>query len=169
MSEPQMEQSRQKPFFSSAYERSLDSQYRVPMPSEWRRRNKDLVLVLVPGMNNDLLLLPFYMMDEYMEKLSREAMLDPDLQLVMSWIGSSTRECLCDKQGRIKLDRELLESIGVESKLQMIGSLSYIRICAPENWPQKPKDMKPYLDKVKEACKGDSLSEIFRNALKNKK
>ena len=74
------------------------------------------------------------MLSRLFEKLQDESITDPKIQMAFAYLGSEARVCRCDKQGRLPLDREKLESIGVSGQLLMLGSVSHIRLCAPDNW-----------------------------------
>ena len=120
-------------FFFGEYEHSVDSQGRLAIPSEWRR-DGETRLILLPGRNNDLLLFPFDTFRDFLQKAGKLSLANKDLQIALARIGARARDCRCDKQGRIKLDRTMLDSIGVSSQLKMIGALTHIKLCSLESW-----------------------------------
>ena len=123
-----------RPMFFNSYERALDPQCRISLPSDWRSKDGDTEFVMFPAVGKALVLVPEEVLGRLFEKLQDESITDPKIQMAFAYLGSEARVCRCDKQGRLALDRKKLESIGVDSQLLMLGSVSHIRICAPENW-----------------------------------
>ena len=52
------------------------------------------------------------------------------------------------------LDRGMLDSIGVTKNLKLIGAVTHIRLCAPENW-QLPADPTEYLNEIQQISDGN--------------
>ena len=113
------------------YTHALDSQCRVSLPSEWRNRDGETVLMLIPAVGGALQLQPMEIFTEFVSKLKNKAVANPKIQLALSTLGANARICRCDKQGRISLDRAMLDRIGVGSQLRMVGAFTHIRLCAP--------------------------------------
>lgn len=136
-------------FFFGEYEHALDSQGRLTIPSEWRQQGETR-LILLPGRDNDLLLFPFVTFREFLQKAGKLSLANKELQAALARIGARARDCRCDKQGRIKLDKNMLESIGVTGQLKMIGALTHIKLCSPEKW-QSSEDLgdDTYLDEFR--------------------
>lgn len=120
-------------FFFGEYEHSLDSQGRLAIPREWRQEGETR-LILLPGRDNDLLLFPFATFREFLQKAGKLSLANRELQAALAKIGARARDCRCDKQGRIKIDKNMLNSIGVTGQLKMIGALTHIKLCSIENW-----------------------------------
>ncbi len=123
-----------EPLFFNEYEHALDAQCRVSFPGEWRKECGDSSFVMIPARGNALVLLPVAMFREFLMRARKMAVANPKVQMAFAMIGSQARQCRCDKQGRMALDRKMLESIGVSNQVKMLGALNHIRICAPENW-----------------------------------
>jgi MraZ protein len=146
-------------FFFGEYERTLDSQWRIAIPSEWRQQDETR-LILLPGRDNDLLLFPYSTFREFLLKAGKLSLANRELQAALARIGSRARDCRCDKQGRMALDREKLDSIGVKKNLKLIGAVTHIRICAPENWIQ-PDNPDEYLNAIQQVSDGtDGLDAL---------
>lgn len=116
------------------YTHALDSQSRVSLPSEWRNKDGETSLMLIPAPGDALQLQPLAVFMEFVGKLKNKAVANPKIQMALSYLGANARVCRCDKQGRISLDRAMLERIGVETQIKMIGSITHIRLCSPEKW-----------------------------------
>ncbi len=139
-----------KQFFFGSYEHTLDAQCRFSLPSEWRNRDGETVFVLLPGRDNDLQLLPNEIFQETMEKAGRFAVANRHLQAAFAYIGSQARYCRCDKHGRVAVEREKLDSVGIDRKLKLIGAITYIRICSPVQWQTPtPEAINSYWDEVR--------------------
>ncbi len=146
-------------FFFGEYEHNLDSQGRLTIPSDWRQEGENR-LILFPGRNNDLLLFPFATFREFLLKAGKLSLANKELQAALARIGARARDCRCDKQGRIKIDKNMLQSINVTNTLKMVGALTFIRLCAVETWENSNdvRDDDTCLDEFQKIC--DGLSDI---------
>ena len=131
------------------FEHSLDPQCRVTLPSDWRNRDGGTSLVMIPARDAALLLLPVETFMEFVERAKKYAVANARMQSAFAYLGSRARQCRCDKQGRIALDRKMLDDIGVKGQLKLIGAVTHIRLCAPENWnAPTPEEMAGYLNDI---------------------
>ena len=96
------------------------------------------------------------------------AIANSKLQMALAFLGSRSRQCRCDKQGRLALDRKMLDSIGVQSQLKLIGAINHIRLTAPENWQLPGEDeLEMYFDEIQKVSEGgdDNLSGLLAGVL----
>ena len=136
--------------FLGEFEHSLDPQCRVTLPSEWRDRDGETSLVMIPA-RDAALLLPVGTFVEFVERARKYAIANAKMQAAFAHLGARARQCRCDKQGRIALDRKMLDEIGVGSQLKLIGAVTHIRLCAPENWSSpSPEEMSGYLSDIQD-------------------
>lgn len=146
--------------FVGNYDHVLDAQGRVSLPSDWRNKDQETELVMIPTRDQALLLLPMATFMEFVSKAGKLAIANPKMQMALAYLGSASRRCRCDKQGRMALDREKLDSIGVKKNLKLIGAVTHIRICAPENWKQ-PDNPDDYLNEIQQVSDGtDGLDAL---------
>ena len=150
--------------FVGNYDHVLDAQGRVSLPSDWRNKDQETELVMIPARDNALLLLPLATMMEFTAKAGKLAIANPKMQKALAYLGSVSSRCRCDKQGRMALKREQLDSIGVKKNLKLIGAFSHIRICAPENWTQ-PDNPEEYFDAIQEVSDGNDGLEALGGLL----
>ena len=144
-------------FFCGDFSHALDSQWRVTLPSAWRSGEGEPHLVLFPGRDRDLLLFPYAMFREFLIRARSSALANPSAQAALAQIGRVVRDIRPDKQGRIKLEKEMLQAIGVENQLMMIGAITHIKLCAPQNWqPVELGDAGVFLDEVQKLNSGDA-------------
>ena len=151
-------------FFCGDFTHSLDTQFRVTLPSAWRCGEGEPHLVLFPGRDRDLLLFPYVMFREFLIRARSSALADPAAQAALAQIGRVVRDIRPDKQGRIKLEKEMLAAIGVEKELMLIGAITHIKMCAPENWhPAEIGDAGVFLDEVQKlnSNDGEGLSQLL--------
>lgn len=148
-------------FFCGEYEHSLDTQGRVSIPSEWRRKEGETRLILFPGRENDLLLLPFDSLKDFLAAARKAAFASRSAQEALARIGSRVRDCRCDKQGRIKIDRELLDRAGIVEQVKMVGAFTHIKLCAPQRWTQGPAKDDVYLDEFQKMI-GENGGDLMR-------
>ena len=151
-------------FFCGDFSHTLDTQFRVTLPSAWRNGEGEPHLVLFPGRDRDLLLFPYTMFREFLIRARSSALANPAAQAALAQIGRVVRDIRPDKQGRIKLEKEMLKAVGVEKDLVMIGAITHIKLCAPQNWsPVELGDAGVFLDEVQKlnANDGDGLSMLL--------
>ena len=153
------------------FEHTLDPQCRVTLPSEWRNKNGDTHLVMIPARDAALLLLPLDTFLEFVERARKYAIANARMQAAFAYLGSRARNCRCDKQGRIALDRKMLDDIGVAGQLKLIGAVTHIRICAPESWKAPtPEEMSGFLSDIQGVSDGggnDGLASLLDGILKH--
>ncbi|MCF6177749.1 MAG: hypothetical protein L3J71_18485 [Victivallaceae bacterium] len=137
-------------FFFGEYTHALDSQNRVAIPREWRQRGGDTRLILFPGGENDLLLFPFESFQDFMIQARKKSFTNRKIRAVLAQLGSRTRECICDKQGRIKLPATHLSDAGITDQVTMVGAFTYIKLCSPESWQKIQNSSDSCLDELEE-------------------
>ena len=103
------------PMFFNRYERALDPQCRISLPSDWRNKDGETEFVMFPAVGKALVLVPGDVLAKLFEKLQDESIIDPKIQMAFAYL----------------------------------GSVSHIRICAPENWDT------PSGESTVEKCLGD--------------
>lgn len=150
------EKRQRKTMFYGEHDRALDPQCRVSLPSEWRSKEGDTELVMIPAAGKALVLLPEETLHDFFEKLQDESIANPEIQMAFAFLGSQARVCRCDKQGRLPLDRKKLESIGVDGQVKMVGAITHIRLCAPQNWsvPEDEETIAGYLSNIRQVGNG---------------
>ncbi len=146
--------------FLGEFDHTLDPQCRVTLPSDWRSCDGSTELVLIPTRGKALILLPIQTFLEFVEKAKKQAIANPKVQMAFAWLGANSRQCRSDKQGRVALDRKMLDRIEISTKVKLIGAVTHIRLTAPENWelPTDEEQLGVYLDEIQKA--GDQSDDI---------
>jgi len=118
--------------FLGKFGHALDAQNRVAIPSEWRGSGADPpVFVLFHGRHDRLMLFPESVFNHFVERVRGGSFASDELQELLAWVGEKTRRCPCDKQGRVKLDRDLLTRCGIADQLELVGAVTHILLRAP--------------------------------------
>ena len=106
-----------------------------------------------------MLLFPFATFKEFLAKAGKLSLANKELQAALARIGARARDCHCDKQGRIKIDKTMLQSINVTNNLKMIGALTHIKLCSVDTWNNMPNlGDDTYLDELQKIS--DNLSDL---------
>lgn len=151
-------------FYFGMFEHSLDSQGRVAIPSEWRRREGETRFILFQGTERDLLLFPFESFRNFLIKAQKVSFANPAAQRALQQFGARARECRCDKQGRIRLEKMHLDAVDITDQVKMIGGVTHIKMCAPKNWSlDEPDGME--MEKINE---GDILAQLMEHLSNSK-
>lgn len=120
------------PLFLDTFQHTLDAQCRVTLPSMWRcPGGMDFVLFAIE--DKSLALMPQKLFRTFLADAQKQVITNPAVRRAFSAVAGRAKPCRYDKQGRMALSREMLDSIGVQEQLTLIGSFDFIRLSAPEN------------------------------------
>ena len=147
-------------FFFGEYTHALDSQNRVAVPREWRRKDGQTRLILFPGSDNDLLLFPFASFQDFMIQARKKSFTNRRIRDLLAQLGARTRECTCDKQGRIKVPSSHLAMTDISNQVTLIGAFTHIKLCSPEAWQKSQSLNGCVLDELEELNADNSNSEV---------
>ncbi|MCQ2377898.1 MAG: hypothetical protein MJ016_01640 [Victivallaceae bacterium] len=151
------------------FQHTLDAQCRVSLPCEWRDRETDTELILAPTADDALVLLPPALLDDFFERMRNASVTNAKIQRALVDFGRLCKKCRCDRQGRIALDRERLNAIGVGKELLLSGAVTHIRLSAP--LPDKKRGAETVaaaLDALDEVNRSLGLDQALKNALGGK-
>ncbi|MEA4863690.1 MAG: hypothetical protein AB7F40_12270 [Victivallaceae bacterium] len=126
------------------FQHVLDGQSRVSIPSEWREAEDGPAnYVLFRGRGDALIMFPSETFLEFVGRVRGGAFASDELQELLAWVGERTRRCQCDKQGRVKLDRTMLDDCGIGDKLELVGAVTHMLLRAPQvSEPEVGRDEK---------------------------
>lgn len=150
--------------FYGDYTHALDSQCRVSLPCDWRQKDGNNELILAPTGDRALALFPPELLADFFDRMRTASITNGKVQRALADFGRMCKRCKCDKQGRIALDREMLNSIGVTSQLQLSGAVTHIRINAPGENSSSIEETLATLDEVNMALNG-SVDSAIRNII----
>ena len=125
-------------FYLTEFEHALDKQGRVTIPSAWRNSDGSGRFVLIPSSDSSLKLMPHPLFKEMIaEKVKQISLGDNTAARELAVLGSSSQECICDKQGRIQIGQKLLSHAGITEKAALVGAIAYVQIWEPERWKKQ--------------------------------
>ena len=124
------------------FERALDPQKRLTIPSEWRRAmgDPDFVYVIRDRNGKCLDLMPKAAMETLLEKLHRRALFDPALTKAAMVIGANSEQLMIDVQGRIRISDKLLQFANLTTTVVMAGSVSMAKLWNPADYAAESTD-----------------------------
>jgi len=160
--------------FTGEFRHSIDSQRRVAIPSEWRSKGESVFYVL-PWRHHALQLMTLDSFKNLADKLKKFPSSDPKASIALAQLGAKTRECKCDKQGRIALLETMLEHAEIKKngkidpELYLVGAVNYVQIWSVNNWEEMTsmsnhEEMLDVLQRIEETP--DSLSDILKTIKK---
>ena len=125
------------------FEYKLDTQRRLAVPSCWRAENPSGRYTLIRARDGVLQLYPEQAFNEqYAEKLMRLRTGNAeDMRLARSFC-SNCILCVCDSQGRIQLPKDLLEKVGIKTRVAMIGCGNLIQLLSGERRERELAEIK---------------------------
>ena len=154
--------------FTGEYEHSLDVQGRVAIPTCWRRKDGNNIFFLLPGRHGALQLIPEESFNDLLLKARKTSFADSSASLALARLGSMAQECRCDKQGRFKIPKRLLEFSSLKDSAIMVGALTTIQIWSPDQWNKYRTADETVLDEIQRIGeRSDSLEDIIREKLDN--
>lgn len=125
-------------FYLNEFEHALDKQGRVAIPSVWRSSDGSARFVLIPSEDSSLKLMPHSLFKEMIaEKVKQISLGDNTAAGELAVLGSSSQECVCDRQGRIQIGQKLLNHAGIGDKVALVGAIAYVQIWSPERWAER--------------------------------
>lgn len=131
------------------YTHNLDEKGRIIIPSRLREKLSN-VAVVTKGFDGCLSL---YSKDEW-EKFQTSLLTLPtnmmDARKHIRVLVGSASEVEFDKQGRINLAKNLLESAAIKKECVIVGVLDHIEIWAKETWDKYYEDAAASLEEVAE-------------------
>lgn len=151
-------------FYFGTYEHALDNQGRVAIPSDWRRGEGETRFILFQGEGKSLLLFPFESFSSFLSKAYKVSFANPAVQRALQKFGSRARECRCDKQGRIRLEKGHLDTAGITEQVTMIGGVTHVMLCAPQSWNADDADGMSLaeVEKISDSS-GDILAQLLEH------
>ena len=127
--------------FVGQFDYTVDVQGRINLPGEWRSEGENSWILLPDGAQALILTTEKALMSFFAE-LQKLSLAEPSLRLAAARIGSLARSCRCDRQGRLALPKARLEAAGIDRNIRLIGAVTHIRLCAPENWESGAVDLR---------------------------
>ena len=113
--------------FMGTYQNSIDAKNRMIVPAKFREE-LGYKVVLTLGIDNCLYLYPMAKWEEFVEKLSKLPISDPNARKFARNFTGNAEELEVDRQGRITLPVSLREKVNITKELTTIGCMDKIEI-----------------------------------------
>lgn len=147
--------------FVNHFIHTVDSQRRIAIPAEWRRKDGETAFYLLPAKENIVQLIPqatFY--DQVIRKAQKMSLADARLSRDLALYASRAQRCVCDRQGRIQIDPSLLAHGKFREKVVLAGAFWHIQLWTPERWEQlnssSENDYFDIMQRINELPEGES-------------
>jgi MraZ protein len=120
--------------FLGEYQRSLDNKGRIFIPTKFRENLSKGIAIISKGYDEKCLFL--YSCENWEELVKRITSLPVSKinQEFSRWFFKSAHEEVIDGQGRIKIDKNLIEYAGLNKDIVMVGVSTRAEIWSAEIW-----------------------------------
>lgn len=119
--------------FMGTYQNSIDAKNRMIVPAKFREE-LGYKVVLTLGIDNCLYLYPMAKWEEFVEKLSKLPISDPNARKFARNFTGNAEELEVDRQGRITLPVSLREKVNITKELTTIGCMDKIEIWSRQEY-----------------------------------
>ena len=116
----------------------LDPKRRITIPAVLRNRmGAPAIVYVLPSLNGKRCLEVFQpeAFENRLEELNRASLTDPDVAEFVTMIGRVSETLDVDVQGRIRISDNLLDHIGVDRDVVIIGAMNRLQVWAAGNEP----------------------------------
>jgi MraZ protein len=135
---------------SGEYEHTLDEKNRLTLPARFRSRFAD-GLVITRGIDDCL---SVFTPDEFSQSIeSRLAKLDPlsrESRDMRRFYFSGTVEAVPDKQGRVMVPQALMQKVGIEREVLVVGVLDHLEVWDRAAWREYMKQVEENVEDAAE-------------------
>jgi MraZ protein len=124
-----------QPLYAGQFRHSIDEKNRITIPSRWRRRGTEELIVLAEATNQFLLV----MSPEEFSRMSAAAKSDPnisprDRRVFLRHLHSRAQHGIADRQGRLVLPEDLCKTIGLKGEVALVGGSGRFEIWNLQRW-----------------------------------
>lgn len=123
-----------KPFYTGAFEHSLDDKNRLTIPSVWRSAHTPDDTFLIVPLDGCLGVLPPAEVDKLYERIAAQPLSDTEAQEAAAEFFSLTQAFTFDKAGRVMISDELRAYAGIAKDAVLVGMMSKFAIYEPGRW-----------------------------------
>ncbi len=124
--------------FSGNYTYSIDEKNRLIVPAKFRDilNAEGIDKIYIVNGDSHLYAFPFPVFLDLAEKLRTWDFTKESNQNYVRLFFSDAFDAVLDKQGRILLQKEMCEKVGIDHEVVIIGVLNRMEIWAPEKWAE---------------------------------
>jgi len=126
--------------FLGEYQRSLDNKGRLFIPAKFRENLSKGVAILSKGFDEKCLFLySIENWEELVKKITNVPVTKINTQEFSRWFFKSAHEEVIDGQGRIKIDKSLMEFAGFKKDVVLVGVSTRAEVWSLESWENYSK------------------------------
>ena len=148
--------------FVGEYEVPVDDKGRVFIPVELRRKlvpEAGDTFIIVRGLDGCLTAHPQNTWARIAQRMMELPQTEKRVRLFYRGILSQAAEARLDRQGRVSINRKLLERVGIGERMIIIGALDRLELWDPETWTQYIAEADSNLEEVAETLTLNSPSD----------
>ncbi|WP_338969394.1 hypothetical protein [Spiroplasma endosymbiont of Labia minor] len=117
--------------FMGTYKHNLDDKLRLTVPSKFRAKLAETVIINA-SYSNHLELRTDESFDYWLGELENYSKFDGKINDLISSIGASSLDLEIDSAGRIKLSQEQLDKVNIKKEVVFIGAFDHIELWDPQ-------------------------------------
>lgn len=121
------------------YDYSIDEKFRTNVPAKFRRAagsGLEERYIITLGLDQCIYVYPPEQWNAIEDKLRRLSADLPEERRYIRIVGAYASDSRVDAQGRIALPRNLLDQLGIEKNIVIIGAFDHIEIWKPETYDE---------------------------------
>lgn len=145
-------------FFVSDYVHSMDGKRRFAIPTDWRSQipGEPKELLVVPSLTEQCLdVYPARDFKHRMEKFRTMSANDSQGRDFARILASQACKVVLDNQGRVRVKDPLLERVGLDGQVALVGAFDHFELWSPDAWEQhKASKEENYLGQAAEYAGG---------------
>ncbi len=126
--------------FLGQYEHSIDEKGRLTIPHRFRTLLENGIY-LMPGLDGNLMLMPFEYFQRISNKIAKMNMADPVAREYMRQFFANTELVVHDDTWRVLISQNLRLLAHLNSNAIIVGSGQYAEIWLPEMWAEQQKKL----------------------------
>ncbi len=142
------------PHFMGEYERvNVDPKGRINIPSSFRRTlspEARETFVVSMGYDGCLAVRPLDEWNKFADEIRRLSTNEKKARQYIRTVVSRASEAKIDSHGRITVPKTLLDKVGIDGSVTVIGALDWIELWDPEKFEDYMKDADKTLEEVAE-------------------
>ena len=120
--------------FLGSFRHQIDDKGRLSLPASFRRETTDRPLVLVQAHPGALTLYPAATWEGVEVRLRELLRLNPDARPYVLGVTANAVEVAPDKQGRIVVPQRLLQAVGIEDCVLLVGVIDRVELWNPDRF-----------------------------------
>ncbi|NMC21431.1 MAG: division/cell wall cluster transcriptional repressor MraZ [Thermogutta sp.] len=143
------------PLLTGRFLRSLDAKHRLALPKPHRESlgcQPDSKVFVTLGLDACLAVYTEEAFHGFAARVRHASPTQTEVRAFTRLFFSLSEECEIDRQGRIRLPSSLLDEVGMESEVVVIGAMDHLEIWGKQRWQQYWERNRAEYERVAEAA-----------------